>query len=79
MFGGTVHEGMGDLIWMMNQLVDKDGNILVEGLMDTVAPLTDEELATYANIDFDPEDYRKDIGAPKLIHGEDKAKTLMAR
>ena len=32
-FGGTVHEGMADLIAMMNTLVDKDGNILVrEGL-----------------------------------------------
>ena len=53
--------------------------LLVEGLMDTVAPLTDEELATYANIDFDPEEYRKDLVASELIHGEDKAKTLMAR
>ena len=28
-FGGTVHEGMADLIYMMNTLLDKDGNILV--------------------------------------------------
>jgi len=41
-FGGTVNEGMVDLIWMMNQLVSEDGTILVEGLMDTVAPLTKE-------------------------------------
>ena len=27
-------EGMADLVWMMNQLLDEDGNILVEGLMD---------------------------------------------
>ena len=33
-FGGTVSEGMADLMWMMNQLVDGEGNILVEGLMD---------------------------------------------
>ena len=33
-FGGTVSEGMADLMWMMNQLVDVEGNILVEGLMD---------------------------------------------
>ena len=44
-FGGTVHEGMADLIYMMNTLLDKDGNILVEGLMDPVAKVTDEELA----------------------------------
>lgn len=79
-FGGTVNEGMVDLIWMMNQLVDEEGNILVEGLMDSVAPLTPEEAAKYTNIDFDPEEYRKDLGAPgRLMHGDDKAKTLMAR
>ena len=49
-FGGTVNEGMADLIWMMNQLVDEDGNILVEGLMDSVAPLTDAEKEKYVNI-----------------------------
>jgi len=78
-FGGTVHEGMVDLVWMMNQLVDKDGNILVEGLMDTVAPVTEEEKATYDSIDFDVEEYRLNIGATKLMHNDDKMKTLMAR
>ena len=64
---------MVDLIWMMNQLVDEDGKILVEGLMDSVAPLTPEEEAKYVNIDFDPEEYRKDMGAPgRLMHGADK-------
>ena len=57
-FGGTVHEGMVDLMWMMNQLVDGEGNILVEGLMDSVAPLTAEESAKYDNIDFDVDVYR---------------------
>ena len=79
-FGGTVNEGMTDLIWMMNQLVDEEGNILVEGLMDSVAPLTPEEEAKYVNIDFDVEEFRKDLGAPgSLMTGQDKAKTLMAR
>ncbi len=40
-FGGTVKEGMTDLIAMMNTLVDKDGNILIEGLHDDVAPVTE--------------------------------------
>jgi hypothetical protein len=35
---------MADLIAMMDTLIDKDGKILVEGLMDTVAPVTKEEL-----------------------------------
>ena len=80
MFGGTVNEGLADLIWMMNQLVAEDGTILVEGLMDSVAPLTKEEEAKYVNIDFDVEEYAKDIGVPgSLMHGNDKIKTLMAR
>ena len=79
-FGGTVNEGLADLIWMMNQLVAEDGTILVEGLMDSVAPLTKEEQAKYVNIDFDVEEYAKDIGVPgSLMHGNDKIKTLMAR
>ena len=65
---------------MLNQLINDDGNILVEGLMDTVAPLTKEEEAKYTNIDFNVEEFRKDIGTPgRLMHGDDKAKTLMAR
>merc|ERR1712212_567474 len=79
-FGGTVNEGMLDLVWMMNQLVDKDGNILVEKLMDSVAPLTKEEQAKYVNIDFDPAEFKKDIGVEgDLRQGMDKAKILMAR
>lgn len=78
-FGGTVHEGMADLIYMMNTLLDKDGNILVEGLMDPVAKVTDEELASYEGIDFDVEDYKNDLQTAKLVNDKDKVKTLMAR
>ncbi len=71
--------GMADLIAMMNTLVDKDGKILVEGISDSVAPVTKEELDSYKDIEWDVEDFRKDVGASKLIHGTDKVKTLMAR
>ena len=62
--------------------------------MDSVAPLTPEESAKYDNIDFDVEVYRylyllvhlylylvrQDMGAPgRLMHHDDKKKTLMAR
>jgi hypothetical protein len=59
--------------------VDVDGNILVDGLSDPVTPVTAEELARYEAISFDVEEYRRDIGTDKLVHGEDKVKTLMAR
>ena len=70
---------MADLIAMMNTLIDKDGKILVEGIMDTVAPVTDAEKKKYETIEFDVEDYRNDLGTEKLIHNQDKMQTLMAR
>jgi len=33
-FGGTIHEAMGDLIAVMNTLVDSQGRILIEGIYD---------------------------------------------
>lgn len=44
---------MADLIYLLDKLVDKDGKILVPGVYDSVAPLTDQERALYDNIDFD--------------------------
>ena len=63
---------MADLIYMMNTLVNNRGQILVPGIMDDVVPVTDEELATYTNIDFDLEHYKKDIGCKHLLHKTDK-------
>ncbi|XP_018016446.1 cytosolic non-specific dipeptidase isoform X2 [Hyalella azteca] len=78
-FGGTVHEAMVDLMYMMSQLVDAKGKILIPGIMDQVAPVTPEEEGLYKDIDFDVEDYRNDIGAARLVDHKDKMKTLMAR
>ncbi|KAL5006917.1 hypothetical protein ScPMuIL_015723 [Solemya velum] len=77
-FGGTVHEAMADLIDVMSKLVDNKGKILIPGIYDSVAAVTEEECKLYDPISFDQEDYRKDIGAHKLIH-EGKTETLMHR
>jgi nonspecific dipeptidase len=53
-FGGSVHESMVDLVALLNELVDSKGKILVPGIMDTVAGLTDEERKLYESIDFCP-------------------------
>lgn len=37
----------------MAQLSNSNGDILIPGISDDVAPLTDEECATYKTIDFD--------------------------
>jgi len=80
--GGSVHEAMTDLVKIMSTLIDSQGNILVEGIMDDVAPVTEEELKSYETMDFDMQDYIKEVGiggiSDKLLH-DTKAKTLMSR
>lgn len=78
-FGGTVHEAMTDLIYLMGQLVDKDGKILVPNVYKEVAPLLSNENEIYDKITFDVNDYRKDIGASRLLYNEDKNQLLMHR
>lgn len=77
-FGGTVHEAMTDLIALMGSLVDSKGKILVPGIYDSVAAVTNEEAALYEPIDFDMEDYRQDVGHTALIHKK-KEEVLMHR
>ncbi|KAI1721311.1 peptidase family m20/M25/M40 domain-containing protein [Ditylenchus destructor] len=65
-FGGTVHEPMIDLCWILSQLTDVNGKILVDGLNDSVAPLTDAEKELYKTIDFNASAYKNELGAEKL-------------
>lgn len=78
-FGGAIHESMVDLVAMLNELVDSKGKILVPGVYDSVAPLTDAEKELYKDIEFDCEAFRQDSGCYDLIYPNDKANTLMAR
>ncbi|XP_036371539.1 cytosolic non-specific dipeptidase-like [Megalops cyprinoides] len=77
-FGGSVHEAMTDLIVLMGSLVDKKGRILVPGIYDAVAPLTEEEKTLYEKIDFDMDEYCRELGACKLLH-DTKEQILMHR
>jgi len=67
-FGGSVHEAMIDLVHLLSKLVDDKGKILIPGVNELVAPLTDEEDSLYDNIDFDHQEYAKDIGTDRLLH-----------
>lgn len=75
-FGGTVHEALGDLVYLMNGLVDANAKILVDGIYDHVDEISDAEQNSYHPIEFDVEDYKKSIGTPKLLHGEDKVNKI---
>lgn len=48
--------------------MDNKGKIKVPGMYDQVAKLTDEEKKLYEKIEFDLEEYAKDVGAGKLMH-----------
>ncbi|XP_044734561.1 cytosolic non-specific dipeptidase isoform X1 [Chrysoperla carnea] len=78
-YGGTVHEAMTDLIYLLNTLVDRDGKILIDGIYNEVAPLIENETDIYDKIHFSVDEFRSDVGADKLLHSEDKVKLLMHR
>lgn len=77
-YGGTLHEPMGDLCWLLSQLTDEKGNILIEGIHKMVAELTDDEKQLYDKIDFDLHAFKSDIGVEKLT-SEDPKEILMRR
>ncbi|KAM4688467.1 cytosolic non-specific dipeptidase [Discoglossus pictus] len=77
-YGGSVHEAMTDLIALMGSLIDKKGKILIPGINEAVACVTEEEKTIYDKIDFDLKEFANDIGAEKLLH-ETKEHILMHR
>lgn len=78
LYGGTIHEAMTDLVAVLGSLVDVKGKILIPGINDDVAALTDAEQESYGPIDFCTNEYKTDIGVDKLIH-DNKADVLKAR
>ncbi|KAK9680218.1 Peptidase family M20/M25/M40 [Popillia japonica] len=78
-FGGTVIEGMADLIYLLNTLVDKNGKILIPGIYAEVAPEAPGERDIYQKIHFDVDEYKKNIGTSSLAHRGIKEELLMHR
>lgn len=66
MFFSFSCEAMPDLIYLMNNLVDKDGNILIPGILNDVAPLTPAEEKLYKDIEFDLGAFQNECGVHKL-------------
>ncbi|KAG8998229.1 hypothetical protein FRB90_012351 [Tulasnella sp. 427] len=77
-FGNTVHEPMTDLILLMSRLVKPNGEILIPGLEQLVAPLTDEEKQRYEVLDYSIADIEQSAGAPVAL-SSDKSAVLMGR
>lgn len=62
-FGGIVYEPMTALIKVMSELVDQKGHILIPGVNEMVAPVTEKEAALYTDIDYDDEELAKAAGS----------------
>nr|XP_037277553.1 LOW QUALITY PROTEIN: cytosolic non-specific dipeptidase-like [Rhipicephalus microplus] len=77
-FGGTVIEAMPDLMYLLNSLTDAEGRIKVPGIYDEVLPLTHEERKVYEGVEFNVEEYRKELGIARLAT-TDKVELLMRR
>ncbi|KAJ8288341.1 hypothetical protein COCON_G00010000 [Conger conger] len=67
-YGGTVIEPMTDLIGILDTLISPGGKILIPGILEAVAPLSDEEWTMYQDIEFDVENYKKKIGVDHLMY-----------
>ncbi|CAN9410560.1 unnamed protein product [Alternaria alternata] len=78
-YGGMTHEPMTDLVRIMNSFVDPDGKILIKGVDDLVAPLTEQEAALYPPIAFTMDGLRESLGGEVTIHDnkEDALKSKM--
>lgn len=59
--------------------MDRKGKILIPGISEAVAPVTEEELELYDKIDFDLEEYARDVGAGTLLHSCKVPPTCQAR
>lgn len=77
-FGGQTHEPMTDLVRVMGTLVDAKGNIQIPGIMEQVAPVTDDEDKLYDTIAFTMDNIHESLGSTTTIHDTTKP-TLMAR
>ncbi|KAJ9577990.1 hypothetical protein L9F63_025147 [Diploptera punctata] len=78
-YGGAVVEPLADLIFLMNSLQDHNGRIQVPRIHDDVLQVTPEEERVYKSVTLDVEEMRREVGANKLAHKEDKVRLLMHR
>lgn len=77
-FGGVIAEPMIDLTKIFASLVDSQGKILIKGVDEMVAPLTEKEKKLYENIDFSLNDLNAASGSETSLY-KDAKDVLMHR
>lgn len=59
-------------------LISPSGKILIPGIREAVAPLSDEEWKMYQDIEFDIENYKSKIGVSQLMYSN-KVNSLISK
>ncbi|CAR24646.1 metallodipeptidase [Lachancea thermotolerans CBS 6340] len=77
-FGGVISEPMIDLTKVFSSLVDSRGRILIDGVNEMVAPVTEKEKELYEKIDFTLDEMNAASGSQTCLY-ESKADILMHR
>nr|XP_056710073.1 beta-Ala-His dipeptidase-like [Euleptes europaea] len=67
-YGGIIHEAMSDLVALLDSLVDSSGRILIPGMYEDVANVTDEEMKLYAPIDYNFDEHKANIGVKQFLY-----------
>eukprot|EP00812_Abedinium_dasypus_P011724 NODE_526_length_1497_cov_340.768377.p1 GENE.NODE_526_length_1497_cov_340.768377~~NODE_526_length_1497_cov_340.768377.p1 ORF type:complete len:469 (+),score=149.47 NODE_526_length_1497_cov_340.768377:3-1409(+) len=75
--GGSVFEPMAELTHVLASLATPGGEILVPGIKELVAPVTEEERRLYKNLDFPLDSHMRACGVSRLRHDLDEEATLM--
>jgi len=77
-FGGAVSNPANAIAHILAALIDRDGRIQVPGFYDDVVPLTDEERRQFADLGFDEEQFKRQLGVGDVA-GETGYTTLERR
>lgn len=62
LYGGAVQNPLHAIVEILQSFRNKEGVIQVEGFYDDVLPVSDEERAEFASLQFDLEQEKKDLG-----------------
>ena len=57
-------------------LISPSGNILIPGIREAVAPLSDEEWRMYQDIQFDMDNYKNKVGVDQLMYSNKVRQSL---
>ena len=67
LYGGGVQNSIHALVEVLESFRDTEGTIQVDGFYDNVLPVTEEERAAYAALEFDEEALKKELGVEELF------------